>query len=92
MSMKGEELPIRWIPCVSCVIMYGDDTELFFITGVDTILDIFGWKEPEELLSLCKFIVAARPGFDFTLSEKYLGSIIVGSYTYGDASTGYFIL
>ncbi|AFV12347.1 nicotinate-nucleotide adenylyltransferase NadD [Thermacetogenium phaeum DSM 12270] len=53
--------------------IYGTAAELFFITGSDTILEIFGWKEPEQLLSLCKFIVAVRPGFDMHFVEKVLG-------------------
>lgn len=52
---------------------YGNNTALFFITGIDTILDIFGWKEPEELLSLCRFIIAARPGFDLCIIGEILG-------------------
>ncbi|HHY40417.1 MAG TPA: nicotinate-nucleotide adenylyltransferase [Syntrophaceticus sp.] len=53
--------------------IHGDAAELFFITGVDTILDIFGWKEPEELLSLCRFIVAARPGLDLHIVSEVFG-------------------
>src|SRR5918999_5182663 len=30
----------------------GGDAELFFITGADAILEIFQWKDPEEVLSL----------------------------------------
>jgi len=43
--------------------IYGKDTSLYFITGADTILEIFTWKDIEELLQLCEFIVASRPGF-----------------------------
>ena len=61
--------------------LYGDAAELFFITGVDTIMDIFGWKEPEELLSLCRFIVAARPGLDLhivgEIFGKYYSSVVI---------------
>ncbi len=43
---------------------HGADTELFFITGADAILEIFHWKDPEEVLSLAHFIAATRPGYD----------------------------
>lgn len=53
--------------------IFGSSTALYFITGADTILEIFGWKKPEELLTLCNFIVATRPGYDLHLVEKVLG-------------------
>ncbi len=42
--------------------------ELFFITGADAILDIFTWKDYEELLRLCTFIAVSRPGYSL---EKF---------------------
>jgi len=47
-----------------------DDVELFFITGADAILEIFHWKDPEEILSLAHFIAATRPGYDIAAFEK----------------------
>lgn len=41
----------------------GNDVRFYFITGADAILDIFTWKNPEELLSLCEFIAVTRPGY-----------------------------
>ena len=40
-------------------------TDFYFITGLDTFLEIQTWKEWERLLSLCKFIVLSRPGYVF---------------------------
>lgn len=37
--------------------------EIFFVTGADAVLEILGWKDVEELLSLCYFIAATRPGY-----------------------------
>ena len=48
----------------------GDGVELFFITGADAILEIFGWKDPQELLSRAHFIAATRPGYDIARFEK----------------------
>lgn len=40
------------------------DTEIFFITGSDAVLEILTWKDPKELLSLCSLIAVVRPGYD----------------------------
>ncbi len=44
--------------------------DLFFITGADAILEIFQWKEPDEVLSLAHFIAATRPGYDVARFER----------------------
>jgi len=44
--------------------LYGADTDLFFITGADAIVEILAWKRPEELFDLAHFIAATRPGYD----------------------------
>ncbi len=38
------------------------DVEFYFIIGADAISTIESWKEPAELLKMCKFIAATRPG------------------------------
>ncbi len=45
--------------------LYGKDARLFFITGIDTLLDILTWKDYEFLPDLCEFICATRPDFSF---------------------------
>ncbi len=37
--------------------------KVYFITGSDAILEIFTWKNPEELLEEAEFIAATRPGY-----------------------------
>lgn len=45
--------------------------KMYFITGADAVLEIITWKNVEELLSLCYFVAATRPGYDITnLQEK----------------------
>jgi len=39
--------------------------ELFFITGLDTFLEIETWRFWEKLLNLCSFVVLSRPGYSF---------------------------
>jgi nicotinate-nucleotide adenylyltransferase len=43
--------------------MYGAETEIYFVTGADAILEILTWKNPEELLMEGRFIAATRPGY-----------------------------
>ena len=41
-------------------------SELTFITGLDSFLEIRTWKEWERLLALCGFAVLSRPGYHFS--------------------------
>ncbi len=41
------------------------DTELFFLTGIDSFLEIRTWKEWRRLLTLCTFVVLSREGASF---------------------------
>jgi len=43
--------------------IYGKDTEMFFITGADAIVEISTWHKTEDLPKLAKFIAASRPGY-----------------------------
>ena len=49
--------------------------KLFFITGADAILEILTWKNYEELLSLCSFVAATRPGYCLSKLEETIGSV-----------------
>ena len=46
------------------------DPELFFVTGADAMLEIFAWKEPDDVLELAHFIAATRPGYDIAAFEQ----------------------
>lgn len=46
------------------------DAEFYFIVGLDALIQIESWKEPEELLTLCRFIASSRPGYSFDSLEK----------------------
>jgi nicotinate-nucleotide adenylyltransferase len=39
--------------------------QLFFITGLDSFLEIQTWHRWERLLTLCTFVVISRPGYHF---------------------------
>lgn len=52
---------------------YGLETEIYFITGADAILEILTWKNVERLMQQCRFIAATRPGFNLDeLNNKFL--------------------
>lgn len=46
--------------------MYGPETDLFFITGADAILEILTWKDSARLAGTCTLIAATRPGYDLS--------------------------
>jgi nicotinate-nucleotide adenylyltransferase len=46
---------------------------IFFILGVDSFLEIETWREYEELLQLCFFIVVSRPGYRLEEAKEITG-------------------
>lgn len=40
------------------------DTEWYFITGVDCLMDIYKWKNVNSILNSCKFVVFNRNGYE----------------------------
>lgn len=44
------------------VAQYGEACAFYFITGADEMRDIPQWYHIEELLSMCHFVAATRPG------------------------------
>jgi nicotinate-nucleotide adenylyltransferase len=54
--------------------IYGAETELFFITGADAVLDILTWKDSDRLADVCTLIAATRPGYDLSRFEQQPGS------------------
>lgn len=73
-------------------------TELYFILGRDAFADIRKWRDWQELLTLCHFVVMTRPGYDRSDLSKILPRDCPLQFVY-DASadgfrgpTGYLIL
>lgn len=50
--------------------VYGEDAELFFITGADALQQILSWKDADEMFKLAHFVGVTRPGFH--LSDAHL--------------------
>jgi nicotinate-nucleotide adenylyltransferase len=41
----------------------GAEAELFFLVGMDAVLEMPTWHEPEAILAECQVVAAARPGW-----------------------------
>lgn len=54
----------------------GPTWELYFILGLDAILEIATWKDYQDLFTLSHFVVLDRPGYDSQrLEEVLLGAV-----------------
>lgn len=55
----------------------GGDTDYYFIVGTDIIREIHTWERIEELLAICPFIAASRPGCrpDVERTRELLGDL-----------------
>lgn len=51
------------------------DAEYYFITGADSLVDIYKWKNHEELLKLCKFVTVKRIGIPNSQLENLIDKI-----------------
>lgn len=46
------------------------NAQFYFITGLDAILDIVTWKNPEEIMNICKFVAVSRYGYTHKRMEE----------------------
>lgn len=58
------------------------DVELYFITGADSFLDILSWKEYQDLLASCHFIVYTRKGNKAKMLQQFFKQL--GYHPKGD--------
>lgn len=42
------------------------EADLYFITGVDALAEIFTWRDADELFELARFVGCTRPGYEMT--------------------------
>jgi nicotinate-nucleotide adenylyltransferase len=38
--------------------------EIYFIMGMDSVLELNGWKDVEKLAELCQLVAVTRPGYE----------------------------
>jgi len=58
----------------------GDATELYFILGLDAMLEIATWKDYRELFTLSHFVVLDRPGSDRSGLAEVLRREVQGEF------------
>jgi nicotinate-nucleotide adenylyltransferase len=51
------------------------NSRIFFILGVDAFLEIDTWKNHEQVLEQCSFVVISRPGFRLEEAEPVIQGI-----------------
>jgi nicotinate-nucleotide adenylyltransferase len=56
------------------------DASLHFILGADMLMELSTWKNIDEALRLCRFIVVTRPGFD---AGKIMNHRLLGAFGQG---------
>jgi len=57
--------------------IYGEDAQLYFITGSDSLKDLFSWKDVNDIFKISKFIVANRPGYPFKDIPKEVETVVI---------------
>ena len=57
--------------------IYGDDAQLCFITGSDSLKDLFSWKDVNDIFKISKFIVANRPGYPIKDVPKEVDTVVI---------------
>ena len=48
---------------------WGQGTEMFFILGLDSLVEVPTWHQPERLIQLCHLVAVARPGFEVDMRQ-----------------------
>lgn len=61
---------------------YGQDWQIYFITGLDALLTIINWNKAKTYPGLCHFIAATRPGYKkemitVNIPDDYLPTITI---------------
>lgn len=56
---------------------FGPEADFFFITGSDSLKELFSWKKIDEIFSLSTFIVAKRPGFPIEEVPKNVQVVVI---------------
>lgn len=57
--------------------IYGQDAQLCFITGSDSLKDLFSWKNINDIFKISKFVVANRPGYPIKEVPKEVDTVVI---------------
>jgi nicotinate-nucleotide adenylyltransferase len=48
---------------------WGSSTEIYFLMGADSLIELATWRQPDRLIRLCRIVVVGRPGYEVDLQE-----------------------
>lgn len=48
---------------------WGQETEIHFIMGLDSLVELPTWHQPQRLIQLCRLVVVRRPRFEIDMAE-----------------------
>lgn len=63
----GREGPSYMVDTLREIHRRDADAELFLIIGMDSLIDLPQWKEPEEIVRLARLLAVPRPGKNHTV-------------------------
>lgn len=46
------------------------DSVFYFITGLDAVMDIMTWKDPQDIINMCNFVAVSRYGYTHKRMEE----------------------
>ncbi len=46
---------------------WGEETQVFFVMGLDSLVDMPTWHQPERLIEMCHLVAVTRPGIQVDL-------------------------
>ena len=64
LEMKKPDISYTYDTLTALRERFGDEWQLYFITGTDELLGFEGWYRAEELMKEFSFIVGVRPGYE----------------------------
>jgi len=56
-------------------LSYPSNTEFSFIIGADSLVELKGWKDPQQILDLCKILVYVRNGVDKAIVQSEISKL-----------------
>ena len=62
-ELEAEGISYTYLTVRAMKKRFGTDARLYFITGNDSFLKIETWKNAEELIRGCSYIIGTRPGY-----------------------------
>ncbi len=89
-EIKSEGKSYTYDTLLKLMVLYGENNEFFEIIGEDSLKSLKTWKNYEELLKICKFIVFRRKDDkNIQIDEEFLNNknIIILENEYYDISS-----